>query len=148
MNLIPYNRTDVKDKLYCPSEAHMAEFQRIVTSYGSFCSIRRTMGADIAGACGQLVVAKERENITKFEVLDIEDALLRGNNTNHSDKKIQKFKGRVNIRTDDQKGGDLSKRKQKLNYQKWVQPLTVATIIAGSCFILSATAMMVIRRKR
>ena len=80
VNLIPYNKTDVKDKLSCPSEEHMQEFRRIVSSYGSFCSIRqvaffvkfsqpilnilpsdfllarRTMGADIFGACGQLVV--------------------------------------------------------------------------------------------
>ncbi|EED91285.1 hypothetical protein THAPSDRAFT_34735, partial [Thalassiosira pseudonana CCMP1335] len=56
VNLIPYNKTDVRDKLSCPSEEHMQEFRSIVSSYGSFCSIRRTMGADIAGACGQLVV--------------------------------------------------------------------------------------------
>lgn len=40
VNLIPYNKTDVKDKLSCPSEEHMQEFRRIVSSYGSFCSIR------------------------------------------------------------------------------------------------------------
>ena len=41
VNLIPYNKTDVKDKLSCPSEEHMQEFRRIVSSYGSFCSIRQ-----------------------------------------------------------------------------------------------------------
>jgi adenine C2-methylase RlmN of 23S rRNA A2503 and tRNA A37 len=40
VNLIPYNKTDVKDKLSCPSEEHMQQFRRIVSSYGSFCSIR------------------------------------------------------------------------------------------------------------
>eukprot|EP00525_Craspedostauros_australis_P006216 CAMPEP_0198116798 /NCGR_PEP_ID=MMETSP1442-20131203/14477_1 /TAXON_ID= /ORGANISM="Craspedostauros australis, Strain CCMP3328" /LENGTH=220 /DNA_ID=CAMNT_0043774705 /DNA_START=21 /DNA_END=683 /DNA_ORIENTATION=+ len=55
VNLIPYNATDVKDKLRCPSDEHMQEFKKIVSSYGAFCTIRRTMGADIAGACGQLV---------------------------------------------------------------------------------------------
>ena len=40
VNLIPYNKTDVRDKLSCPSEEHMQEFRRIVSSYGSFCSIR------------------------------------------------------------------------------------------------------------
>ena len=40
VNLIPYNKTDVRDKLSCPSEEHMQEFRRIVSSYGAFCSIR------------------------------------------------------------------------------------------------------------
>ena len=48
VNLIPYNATDVKDKLRCPSGPHMREFRNIVASYGTFCTIRRTMGADIA----------------------------------------------------------------------------------------------------
>jgi adenine C2-methylase RlmN of 23S rRNA A2503 and tRNA A37 len=55
VNLIPYNRTDVKDILYCPSYPHMEQFKQIVASYGTFCTIRKTMGADIDSACGQLV---------------------------------------------------------------------------------------------
>ena len=78
VNLIPYNQTDVKDKLSCPSEEHMKEFQRIVTSYGSFCTIRRTMGADIAGACGQLVVSNEKE-ASSIVVGDIEDGPFKKN---------------------------------------------------------------------
>merc|ERR1712161_31091 len=58
VNLIPYNSTDVKDKLQCPSYEHMLEFRNIVQSHGTFCTIRRTMGADIASACGQLVQKK------------------------------------------------------------------------------------------
>ncbi|KAI2498164.1 hypothetical protein MHU86_16307 [Fragilaria crotonensis] len=68
VNLIPYNQTDVKDKLRCPSEQHMRQFQDIVSSYNTFCTIRRTMGADIASACGQLVVQTAKE-------VDIEDAV-------------------------------------------------------------------------
>ena len=48
VNLIPYNQTDVKDKLRCPTNARMQEFRDIVASYGAYCTIRRTMGADIA----------------------------------------------------------------------------------------------------
>ena len=52
VNLIPYNKTDVKDKLSCPSEEHMQEFRRIVSSYGSFCSIRQvTFFVNIFAAC-------------------------------------------------------------------------------------------------
>jgi len=61
VNLIPYNATDVKDKLRCPSDKHMLEFRNIVQSYGTFVTIRRTMGADIASACGQLVQKKNKE---------------------------------------------------------------------------------------
>lgn len=61
VNLIPYNATDVKDKLQCPSDEHMLEFRNIVQSYGAFVTIRRTMGADIASACGQLVQKKNKE---------------------------------------------------------------------------------------
>lgn len=91
INLIPYNKTDVKDELDCPSEEHMLEFRDIVQSYGNFVTIRRTMGADIASACGQLVQKKnneqhERKIITnesrigthlegKEQSIDIEDVL-------------------------------------------------------------------------
>ena len=59
VNLIPYNQTDVKDKYSCPPLEHIEEFQRIVMSYGLFVFIRKTMGEDIAGACGQLVLQKD-----------------------------------------------------------------------------------------
>ena len=67
VNLIPYNATDVKDKLQCPSDKHMLEFRDIVQSYGTFVTIRRTMGADIASACGQLVQKKNNEQDEKKE---------------------------------------------------------------------------------
>ena len=70
VNLIPYNPTDVKDTLRCPSEEIMREFQSIVASYNTFCYIRRTMGADVNGACGQLIVKKEKSS---SHVDDIED---------------------------------------------------------------------------
>jgi len=55
VNLIPYNKTDVRDKLSCPPVEHVEAFRLIVSSYGVMCTVRRTMGSDIAGACGQLV---------------------------------------------------------------------------------------------
>ena len=61
VNLIPYNTTDVKDKFQCPSLEHIEAFQKIVMGYGLYVFIRKTMGEDIAGACGQLVLQKEDE---------------------------------------------------------------------------------------
>ena len=78
VNLIPYNQTDVKDKLRCPSVAKMNEFRQIVQSYGAFCTIRRTMGADIASACGQLVTAKEKEQ--QKEKQEQQDGTICGEN--------------------------------------------------------------------
>lgn len=72
VNLIPYNATDVADKLQCPSNAHMMEFRNIVASYKVFCTIRRTMGADIDSACGQLIQKQQHKPPTDV-VPDIED---------------------------------------------------------------------------
>jgi hypothetical protein len=76
VNLIPYNQTDVKDPLNCPSPAKIQEFQQIVTSYGCWCFIRRTMGQDIAGACGQLanVVTNEMNIMDKAGGAMLENA--------------------------------------------------------------------------
>ena len=74
VNLIPYNQTDVEDELRCPSFEHMRQFRDIVASYGTFCTIRRTMGADIASACGQLVQKKDLAEREKHS-LDIEDVV-------------------------------------------------------------------------
>lgn len=127
VNLIPYNQTDVKDKLSCPSEEHMKEFQRIVTSYGAFCSIRRTMGADIAGACGQLVVANEKKKHSA--VLDIEDGPFQTKQIT-SIKKIKK-------RGESQDPKD-----------KWLKPLAICTGITATCFLASLSSMMLKKIRR
>lgn len=127
VNLIPYNQTDVKDTLKCPSEEHMKEFQRIVTSYGSFCFIRRTMGADIAGACGQLVVSKETSNEQ-----EIEDGPFKQTTENSSKLKSNRHP----------KHNNNSYRRNSTtstsDIEKWVRPLAVATAISASLFIVSA----------
>lgn len=91
VNLIPYNATDVKDKLRCPSIEHMMKFREIVQSYGTFCTIRRTMGADIASACGQLV---KKDTDAKKEIGDIEDTVVgrefRSSSTTTSESPVSK----------------------------------------------------------
>jgi adenine C2-methylase RlmN of 23S rRNA A2503 and tRNA A37 len=129
VNLIPYNQTDVKDILSCPSEEHMKEFQRIVSSYGAFCSIRRTMGADIAGACGQLVVANEKKN--QSTVSDIEDGPFQKKQM--SSVNVKKFKKRDECH--DPK-------------DKWLKPLAICTGIAAACFFASLGSAMLRKVKR
>ena len=140
VNLIPYNQTDVKDKLSCPSEEHMKEFQRIVTSYGSFCTIRRTMGADIAGACGQLVVAKEKQE-NKVVVGDIEDL----GQSRKSDAKarpvIKATRQSPKVERDDLSG------QNETNIEKWIKPLAIGTAISASICLVSIGLVMQKRRR-
>jgi sorting nexin-8 len=143
VNLIPYNQTDVKDKLSCPSEEHMKEFQRIVMSYGAFCTIRRTMGADIAGACGQLVVSKEKENTVRLG--DIEDGPFheQSNNRSTQEKSIQPKKV-VSIRDAKEEGkGEVDKK-----IEKWIRPLAVGTALSLSVCLLSLGVIVFQKRKR
>ena len=53
VNLIPLN--DVKERnLHAPEKAEVAAFLRRLNSRGVSATVRREMGADIDGACGQL----------------------------------------------------------------------------------------------
>ncbi len=146
VNLIPYNQTDVKDKLRCPDEKHMKEFQRIVTSYGSFCFIRRTMGADIAGACGQLVVSKENASTASTNPTDIEEDPFQ---TNRSKEKISKGKGLKNSKMTSRKNSrGVKNNRPSKDIDDWIRPLKIATIFAASCFTLSVVLLASKRRVR
>jgi hypothetical protein len=106
VNLIPYNATDVKDKHQCPSNEHMQQFRDIVASYGTFCTIRRTMGADIASACGQLVQTKDNEEEEAREERDIEDAVGMG-----SMKRDEAASGPLQVRAESSEKGEDSNPK-------------------------------------
>jgi hypothetical protein len=131
VNLIPYNQTDVKDKLRCPNEQHLRQFQETVTSYNVFCTVRRTMGADIASACGQLVVQKEKEDTSL--VHDIEDTLLQKNNGSMKPKSENKLPrtqvSNIHI-------------VEKHDADNVVEILAIATSIAAICFIVSTTLFL------
>ncbi|KAL7548533.1 hypothetical protein ACHAWF_011818 [Thalassiosira exigua] len=148
VNLIPYNKTDVEDELSCPSEERMIEFRRIVSSYGSFCSIRRTMGADIAGACGQLVVDDEKKKKERGGgVGDIEDGPFGGGGGGGDGREkraaaVSSRRGRGGTKEEEAKdrggGGD----------PRWVRGLVVATAVAASCFVVSGSLLLLRKRRR
>ena len=140
VNLIPYNKTDVKDKLDCPTEEHMQEFRRIVSSYGSFCSIRRTMGADIAGACGQLVVEQEKK-----QVLDIEDGPFPKDNVKVG-RIVATPRRKKSSGTDSSSSEESSSKQQPTD--RLLHQLTVATAIAASLFFVSASLLVLQKRRR
>ena len=138
VNLIPYNQTDVKDKLACPTEEHMQKFRKIVASYGAFCTIRRTMGADIDSACGQLVTLQQKQKDSATGVRDIEDAAPAHGITSSGDT------SKTALADKPEKDGDP---KVGVNLERWVQPLAVATAVAASCFMVS-TFLFVRQRRR
>lgn len=54
VNMIPYNENNVSAKYVASSHERMEEFKIILIREGIDCIMRRSFGANIAGACGQL----------------------------------------------------------------------------------------------
>jgi hypothetical protein len=162
VNLIPYNATDVKDKLQCPSENQMQAFRDIVASYGSMCTIRRTMGADIASACGQLVQKTESKEPATPVAVDIEDVVADKSAskksreaTKASTSKASDSRGKIS-RDVVTKDNSSSTKPRKLDswleslstedLEKWGRAFTIASAVVASCFI--ASSLVLVRKKR
>lgn len=154
VNLIPYNQTGVKDKLRCPSEDHIREFQHIVSSYGTFCTVRRTMGADIDSACGQLITLENEKKDEEGVVRDIEDGLIIGrSNGNPSSKKgvvkkpslqsTSKSTCSTNVTT-----GDGATADNAVDLDAWIRPLQIATTVAATAFLVTGMLFLGQRKKR
>jgi adenine C2-methylase RlmN of 23S rRNA A2503 and tRNA A37 len=137
VNLIPYNSTNVKDLLHCPSEKHMQEFRRIVSSYKVFCTIRRTMGADIDSACEQLVqvVKEKQQHGDSASVVDIEDVVRSSKVASNVVAKSQPLPSNSTAPA----APDEKKRPPRnwMDSESMIFPLTVATALSASCFLLS-----------
>ena len=145
VNLIPYNQTDVQDTLRCPTEEHMNEFRRIVSSYGAFCTIRRTMGADIASACGQLITLKKKEE-HDGTVRDIEEA----GDTQLRPRPASSGLGEVSTVSSVRRVVDKSTPEEvkEVNLDGWVGPLAIATTVAASCFVTTSYLFLRQHRRR
>ena len=144
VNLIPYNPTDVRDKLRCPSEQQMNEFRRIVSSYGTACTIRRTMGADIDSACGQLVTLKQqKDQKEKAVVRDIED--IASKDKSKSTQVSQPKQLRKSLSKEAEESGETTTSETDLD--RWVRALAVATTLAASCFVVSSYMFLKQRRR-
>jgi hypothetical protein len=157
VNLIPYNSTD--SALQCPPLDQMRTFRNIVASYGVFCTIRRTMGADIDSACGQLVKKQQQQSSpshgTKAEARDIEDVITnsgkrstnaRNNNKAGNNKSstvatgINTARGDVSTTTTtvDQTPNLL----QSKDLGDYVEVLAIATALAACTFVASLAMML------
>lgn len=145
VNLIPYNKTNVQDKLSCPSEDHMKEFRLIVVSYGVICTIRRTMGADIDSACGQLITSLDdkKENIAPQDQADIEDTVTFPSSA--TSRAVLNRTGDDDS-TKPSKESKLDPRLQRL--ERLVVPLATATALSTIAFVLSTVLYISNRRLR
>lgn len=79
VNLIPFNPIGILSKFKTSSEQNVINFQRILRgTYNIRTTIRKQMGQDISGACGQLVVnIPDKSSNGSADVLtDIEDLSL------------------------------------------------------------------------
>lgn len=137
VNLIPYNQTDVEDELRCPSIEHMQEFRDIVASYGTFCTIRRTMGADIASACGQLVQKKEQEEKGKG-VVDIEDVVARPVATARKTSLQPPVAISPHGYDSDAFEKSLVESLSVEDLDRWWRVLAIASTVSATCFLASA----------
>jgi len=144
VNLIPYNKTNVKDELSCPSYEHMEEFRRIVASYGTFCTVRRTMGADIDSACGQLVTLDQpRDSGSEATVRDIEDAATNPLERTASSTATRHFA----TSNDKQPAATGATKEWVLDLDKWIVPLAAATAVAATSFLVSSALFLRQRRR-
>ncbi len=91
LNLIPYNPTDVGDDFTPPSDDRIRKFHEILVSkdYRIHTRVRKEMGQDIDGACGQLVVSQGRDDKKNSPQAppEIEDLHKRGVSVSSYDKK-------------------------------------------------------------
>ena len=174
VNLIPYNATDVKDKLQCPSDEHMLEFRNIVQSYGTFVTIRRTMGADIASACGQLVQKKNKEQDEKEaakklmalnemggeeKTIDIEDVVMGRKSDSTSQNKSKTVVSKTDSlasetapqvdsldQNDDRSPSSWRESVTDNDLEWYARALTIATSISATCFLASSALYLKKRR--
>ncbi|KAH7650507.1 hypothetical protein FG379_003579 [Cryptosporidium bovis] len=61
VNLIPYNKTSTNTQFSTPSKETIYQFASALGEHKVVVTIRRTMGDDIYGACGQLALKQDRE---------------------------------------------------------------------------------------
>jgi sorting nexin-8 len=161
VNLIPYNPTDVKDRLRCPDREHIHKFRDTVASYGTFCTVRRTMGADIDSACGQLVQQEQRRasagesNEVSSDPRDMEDYYAANTSSRTLLLSTRAAQGRssTSIRTRknvERPTGDVGPDLQQNDddvprMEQLIWYLKCATALAASSFI--ATTLLYLRQQ-
>lgn len=130
VNLIPYNSTE-SAPLRCPDKSQLRAFRDVVASYKVFTTVRRTMGADIDSACGQLiqkdlhkgkqVIAPSSSPSSKPAPSDIED-------TGHP------------LKDPNERNAKPPPTEHGSTLGDWLEPLAVATAFSAFAFLALAVA--------
>lgn len=79
MNLIPFNPIGSISHFKSSSDVEVSNFQKVLRgTYNIRTTVRKQMGQDISGACGQLVVnlPNKRSSVNALLLTDIEDLHL------------------------------------------------------------------------
>ncbi|KAK7266848.1 hypothetical protein RIF29_19505 [Crotalaria pallida] len=77
VNLIPFNPIGTLSQFKPTSEHKVSTFQKILRgTYNIRTTVRKQMGQDISGACGQLVVSNNSPGNTMNPLTDIEDLVI------------------------------------------------------------------------
>lgn len=141
INLIPYNPTEVEACFKPPSTESTNHFEKILqTEYKLLATVRRTMGQDISGACGQLVVNSTKScdssspKKISSKVADIEDLYSPKTNIDRSATKLnpKKYKKPKN----EEKSNQITKdyKRESLNWKLLVGFLLGLSIIGYILF--------------
>jgi hypothetical protein len=94
------------------------------------------VGADIASACGQLVVKKEKEEA--MANVDIEDGPFTVS-PKAEKRSVSVSKSAKGTHAGEPDANDAS---------KWIKPLAIATSVAASCFVASSILFLSQKRRR
>lgn len=103
------------------------------------------MGADIAGACGQLV-QKKKQTQSEVVIGDIEDSPF-GKTVTRKNKREVKNDQRPTYKTLDTKLNKYAPPSDN-GFEQWVRPLAYATAVASSCFAFSLVLLLSRRTRR
>ncbi|CEM34424.1 unnamed protein product [Vitrella brassicaformis CCMP3155] len=134
LNVIPYNPTDVPFDYQPPSASETEAFGSIVRSHGITVTVRQELGQDIASACGQLVVTREKDRADAPTSADIEQASVARSESRWHTTQFRRWMTPTR---------QLIKRERGVGALRWgVLGLSVA------CCAALAVGMVVMRQRR
>ncbi|OII72255.1 uncharacterized protein cubi_01588 [Cryptosporidium ubiquitum] len=82
VNLIPYNKTSTSTRFSTPSKETITKFAKTLIDLNIFVTVRRKMGDEIFGACGQLAL----KHAGNYNIEDINQQLRGISDEYHSDE--------------------------------------------------------------
>jgi hypothetical protein len=126
----------------------MQQFRDIVASYGTFCTIRRTMGADIASACGQLVQKTQEGPETSLNTgdpvaVDIEDIFVGGTvGRRGADPEPVRSAAPIEKPQSPSSFKCWLENVPSESLDQWVSVLEISAVVTAACFLASTAFLL------